>query len=438
MLGDAQAAVWRDGALSRHWSPRSLRRSVLTLALALSAILVALPAPARAGTRETGPEEDWCAAARLLEPGDELLLGPGEYAGPCTLTRSGAPGSPIVIRGRDPADPPRIVQLRGNADALGIQASYLTLRGLEFGPTLIDVDAVRIFAGTGITIEQCRFAEIGGIAIAATHADLSDILIRQNDISRTRWTAIYVGCHDGRKCRHTGIVIERNYIREVGAPDQGPAGDPGAGIQIKLNSTATIRDNVIVQTRGPAVAVYGARDLTRLTLVERNFVYSSLVESGIWLGGGPAIVRNNVAVASAEGGIELQDYARRGLLRGIVIVHNTVHGNPAGGIMVPLAGLVQATIVNNAVHTRVGTPAVPVGRAGVLSLGNATCTLVPCFVDPQDRDFSPLAARPGLTLGQSWMPSDDYFGRPRRVPPTVGAIEQPGGPIPLGLKAEPP
>ena len=164
----------------------------------------------------------------------------------------------------------------------------------------------------------------------------------------------------------------------------------------------------------------------------------SRTEAGIWVGGGPVLVRNNVAIGSRGSGIELQDYAKRGLLRGIVIAHNTVYANGTGGITVPQQGRVQATIVNNAVQARGGGPPIPIGRAGVLSLGNADCTLVPCFVDPEIRDFSPLALRSGVVLGETWMPADDYFGRARGGAPTVGAVDQQAGPVPLGIKAQSP
>ena len=89
-------------------------------------------------------------------------------------------------------------------------------------------------------------------------------------------------------------------------------------------------------------------------------------------------------------------------------------------------------------EARGGPPPIPIGRAGVLSLGNADCTLVSCFVNPELRDFSPLALRSGLVLGETWMPTDDYFGRPRGRAPTVGAVDQQADPVPLGIKVQSP
>ena len=40
----------------------------------------------------------------------------------------------------------------------------------------------------------------------------------------------------------------------------------------------------------------------------------------------------------------------------------------------------------------------------------------------------------GVLQGKPWFPKDDFFGTRRGPLPTVGAIERPSGPIPLGIK----
>src|SRR5262249_60454443 len=103
-------------------------------------------------------------------------------------------------------------------------------------------------------------------------------------------------------------------------------------MQVKLNSVAVIRDNVVVKTKGPGIMVYGSRDLLTRTVVERNFVTASRSSSGIVIGGGPVVVRNNIAVGNADYGIVLENYHRRGLLRGIVVARNTAYGDLKGAI----------------------------------------------------------------------------------------------------------
>lgn len=381
-----------------------------------------------------GPGGDWCAAVQALEPGDELVLEPGEYVGSCTIRRGGMPGAPVVIRARDRRDPPRIFTLGGTDNVLNVRASHVVLRGLQFGPTLTDVDAIRIHGGADITVESCRFVDLGGIAIVANSGPTRRLTVRGNEIVRSRLTAMYFGCHDGVACTASDLVIDRNYIHGVEAPEP----QIGYGIQVKLNSTATIRDNVVVDTKGPGIMVYGAADGSQESVVERNFVAGSRTSSGIVVGGGPAIVRNNVAIANADAGIALEDYGRRGLLAGVVVIHNTVYGNAQGGILLVARDRRAVTIVNNAAQARTGRPAFPAPAPGVSSAGNVECGSALCFAAPDALDFSPIPGSPLTLRGrirvESWAPLDDFFGHPRGAPPAAGAVEQPSAPIAIGLK----
>ena len=408
-------------------------RAATWLAVVLISALLGASASEGASV-EIGPEASPCAEINALAPGDELVLRPGEYRGPCTVRRGGGPGAPTVIRAKDVADRPRIVYGGATANVLDVKADHVTIRGLAFGPTQRSVDGIRIFSRAGVTVENSEFFGLGGIAVVANHFSGRGFIVRRNVIRNSGATAMYFGCHDGAWCTLTGLVVERNYIRTVRAPDP----EIGYGIQVKLNSVALIRDNVIVDTKGPGIMVYGARDLSAVSVVERNFLMGSLRSSGIVIGGGPVVVRNNVAVASHAGGIGLEDYGRRGLLRGIVVAHNTVFGNQAGGIVTPENGVRDALLVNNAAHARVGVPALPPTRNGVELAGNVDCSLLACFMNPEARDFSPLLGAglvgAGAVRVEPWVPGADYLGNRRGIPPTVGALERPAGPIPLAPK----
>jgi hypothetical protein len=402
---------------------------------ALFAVLLGLfQVEAGGPVADIGPEADWCANINALPPGTEAVLRPATYQGPCTLHRSGAPETPLAIRAKDLADRPHIEYLGQGANVLNVRADHVLIRGLEFSPTQRNVDAIRIYARRDVTVEDCRFRSVGGIAVVANHSSAERIVVRRNEIVESRATAMYFGCHDGIRCVLSDLVLERNFIRGVEAPED----EVGYGLQVKLNSTATIRDNVIADTKGPGIMVYGASDAAKVSVVERNFVAGSRTSSAIVIGGGPAIVRNNVATTSAEAGFGLEDYGRRGLLRGIVVAHNTVYGNLRGGIIVPAHGLLDVKIVNNAAQARGGTRPFPTERAGVLELGNVDCSMLPCFMDPDQQNFSPLAIRRGSLAALPWIPSDDYFGRRREVPPTAGAIEMPARAISLGIKPSQP
>lgn len=392
-------------------------------------------APAAAVGREIGPDTDWCEVAKGLSPGEVLVLRPGDYPGGCTLRTGGTPTAPVVIRAKDPEHPPRLVDPGPVTNVINVWASHLILRGLHLGPTSPDVDGIRIYGGGHVVVEDCRFVGLRGIAVVANHRSVAGVVVRRNRISNSEATAMYFGCHDGTTCVVSDLAIESNYIEGVTAPP--PA--VGYGIQVKLNSAAVIRDNVIIDTKGPGIMLYGSLDPARVSLVERNFVSQSRTSAGIVAGGGPAVVRNNVVVSSHESGIGLEDYAGRGLLQGITVAHNTVYGNRRAGVSVsPSRARLDVRLINNAVHAPTGAPALPSPVTGVVMEGNVDCSHVGCFAAAESLDFSPLpgsrlagAAHPVDGAGK---PQDDFFGRPRPVPATVGAVESPGGPIRLRIK----
>lgn len=317
---------------------------------------------------------------------------------------------------------------------LEIRASDVTIRDLDFWGAHGIADGIRIISGHRIVIERCKFLQLGGIAVAATHASVQGLTVRATAIQGSQATGMYFGCHDGIGCVISGLLVEGNYIQGVTAANP----EIGYGIQVKLNSSGVIRDNVIDDTKGPGIMVYGSRDLITTSVVERNFVRGSRTSAGIVVGGGPMIIRNNISASNFEGGISLENYGRRDLLRGIKIVYNTLYRNGGGGILAPEHGYVDAGITNNAVHSRAGTTALPRPRGGLRMVGNLDCTWAACFADPEGRDFSPfpgsLLAAPAQPRGSEAVPGDDYFRSARRTPPHIGAVERPMGPIQLGIK----
>jgi hypothetical protein len=398
------------------------------------ALLCVVTAPVAGEAAELGPDDNFCARLNSLPEGEEVVLAPGEYQGACTIRRGGTADSPLVIRAADPYRPPHLVYDGQTSNVLNVRADHVVIRGLRFGPTQRNVDAIRVYSRADVTVEDCEFSGVGGIAIVANSASTRGLTVRRNVIEDSAATAMYFGCHDGVACALSGLLAERNYIHRVRAP----AGEVGYGLQVKLNSSGIIRDNVIVDTKGPGIMVYGSRERATASVVERNFVMGSRTSSGIVIGGGPAMVRSNIAVSNWEAGIGLEDYGRRRLLRDIVVAHNTVYNNISGGILLPGNGLREVIIVNNAAHARLGTAALPGAHTGARISGNVDCARSPCFRNPDGRDFSPLVGSPLIGLGvmgvDAWAPRDDFFGVPRGIPPTVGAVERAAGAILLGPK----
>ncbi len=419
-----------SGECANKRARRSRLSDLVDQAAGLVSLLFVL-APGPAWPLEIGPEADLCAALNQVEPGQELLLLPGDYRAGCTVRRGGRPGAPLVIRAADPGRPPRLTLPRADLNLLDIRADDVTIRGLVFEPPFPDTDGVRIISGNRITVEECRFIRLTGIAVVANHASVRGLTVRRNVITDSNATAMYFGCHDGITCTVTRLRVEGNYIQGLMAPDP----EIGYGIEVKLNSSAVIRGNIIANTKGPGIMVYGSRDLTTTSLVERNFVRGSRTSSGIVVGGGPAVIRKNISAWNAQAGIALENYGQRGLLRGLVIAHNTVYSNGQGGITVPEHGLVDAVVLNNGPHGTSRAPALPPIRPGLHLAGNVDCTWAPCFAHPEGVDFSPfpgsLLVNPGVLSGGDSIPVDDFFGARRSVPPTAGAVERPSGPVPI-------
>lgn len=395
--------------------------------VAVGAWVALIPSPGAPETIRVASGADFCAAANRLAPGEELVLEAGDYPGPCVIRRGGEAGAPITIRAADPADRPRILYTGRAANVIEVRASHVRIQGLEIPSSQPGVDGVRMYGGRDVTVEDCRFHNLGGIAVAANHASVHGVVIRGNVIEQVHATGIYLGCQDGRSCEVTGIVIERNVIRHVRAPDP----QIGYGLQLKLNSWGVVRDNRIADTKGPGIMVYGANELSRESVVERNFVTGALRSAGIVIGGGPVVVRNNVVVGTqGDAGIALEDYGRRGLLRGVVVAHNSLWGNAGGGIS--LAGTPrQVVLAHNALHAPTGKPALPEHRPEILALGNVDCRARPCFLAPESLDFTPTpdSALRGSALPGPWTPPDDFFGRPRGPLAVAGAIDRGRGPL---------
>jgi hypothetical protein len=385
--------------------------------------------------REIDPDAKLCDEINSLRPGEVLNLRRGDYHGPCKVLRGGTAGAPIVIQARQHNEKPRIIYDGENNNVFEILADFVTLRGLKIGPTKRNVGAVRILARAGITIEDCEFFQLGGIAVAATRTSVNGLYVRRNVVANITATAMYFGCHDGDGCQISNLFVERNFIHGVDTADP----EIGYGIQFKLNTTGIISDNVVVDTKGPGVMVYGSLDSNRSSVVERNFVSGSRKSSGIVIGGGPARVRNNIVQHNRLAGIALQDYGNRGLLRQIVIVNNTTVANFNGEIVVPPeTKLSQTLLALNAAMPTEYSEAFPRPRTGLEGRQNIDCRTQVCFVDPSALNFSPLPKSPVSRVRTSFdrrFPTDDYFGRRRKKQLTAGAVAFPGPSIRLGIKS---
>lgn len=379
------------------------------------------------------PSNSWCNKINNAGPGDEIVFIPGFYTMPCWITAKGVPGSPITVRSQSeepnqratfayPASASNVLELRN--------AAYLTIRGFSFSPTQDGVDAIRIRKANDIIIEKNLFQGIGGVSISANDSDTQRITIRQNTFKDLKYTGLYLGCHDGNACHATDFLIQENLIDGITTPFAPSA--IGYGIEIKLNSYGTERDNTIYRTKGPGIMVYGSNRKDPPSILEGNYIEGSNTEGGIVIGGGPAIVRNNVLIGNAYGGISAQNYGERNLQKNVWIVHNTIINNDDSGINVSAWQAGRGNVIAfNAILPKSGTPALRPSLPPGTMLGNITCsTDASCFVNavtpPYDlwpSSDSPLLDASGYGI-EPWCPLYDFMGIQRGSSADSGAFER--------------
>jgi hypothetical protein len=405
-----------------------------SIALFVSAIGTFVPWIALADNFVVNPSSAWCAVVNAAAPGDTIVFSAGSYTGTCSISASGASGFPITLRSQTsaPADRAVLAYPGTSSNIIDVYGSYLVFRWLTFGPTApgAGVNPIKLRTSVqGIVVDQNAFQGTD-IAVAANSSGSTyqNISITNNVLTNLQSTGLYFGCHDGTSCHALNILIRGNLISGVQAGD-----GVGYGLEIKLNSYATILENTVYNSQGPGIEVYGSNRGDPPSVVERNYVEGSKNDAGINVGGGPAVVRNNVVVGNGYNGIWAQDYGGRGLQQKVWIVENTALSNQTGGIKVSNwqtgAGNVLAF---NAIAPLPGTPALtPASPIADTLVGNAACSpAAGCFDQPNAApyDLWPVANGPliGAAGGgpEPWRPSDDFLCAPRGIAADVGAMQR--------------
>ncbi len=389
-------------------------------------VFAAAAAGAGAETVEVTPGQDWCGIVNAHGAGDEIVLLAGDHAGPCWIQADGAAGDPLVVRGEGAGTPSRIVYDGAGDNVTNVFSEHLVIRGLAFGPSQDAIDAIKIREGGDILIEGCTFDQVGGISISANSADTYDLVVRGNELSDLQATGMYFGCHSGAGSCATNVIVEGNLIDGV------DSSAVGYGLEVKVDSRAIVRDNVIHDTKGPAIEIYGSYDVAVVSEVRGNLVIGSRNDGTLEIGGGPCVVEANIAVGGAYGAIHVYDYQDRGLMRGVHVVNNTAVGVEDLAIRIAdwEAGN-DLVLANNAVF-RDGGAAMTGTVPGVTWEGNVECgSASECWVDAASWDFWPAASSPllagAVAAGPGWTVGDDFCGQVRGSPPHAGALERTAG-----------
>lgn len=395
---------------------------------------------------QVGPSNNWCKEINSVAPGTTVIMAAGIYSTPCAVKSSGTAASPIVIRSANSELNSAVFAYPGTtSNVLDVYGEYLEFEWLTFTNTQQSVDAIRIRSGHDITVLQNNFEDLGGTAVVFNGDGTVDrISVLGNTIQNSKFTPIYLGCHDGIQCHATNVLVENNLINGV----HPASGEVGYGMEIKLNSFGTVRNNTVYDTHGPCIEVYGSNRGDPATLVEGNYVQGSVTDAGINISGGPAVVLNNISVGNAYGGIYAEDYHNRGLQKNVWITFNTVMANKTAGIVVEHWSAANANVLAyNAMGTLPGERTIePPSPAGTI-LTNVNCDPAGfCFDQPVSApyDFWPLTGSALIGAGghgtQTWRPRFDFMGVPRGGAADVGAFQRTGvgqGPALGGGKIRP-
>ena len=302
------------------------RRNFAQAALVFAA--VALPVAslnAWAEVYRLSPADDVQKVAKSLEPGDELVLATGVYDtnGRWKFELRGTPTRPIVIRAGAGQQP--LVRASPDHNVMEIRGEHYVIEGLELTG---GSHGLRLGESRHARLENLRIHDVGDVGISCNRSEqpCAYLVLRGNEIWNTGLSGgpgegIYLGCHRGG-CALTHSLIERNYVHDT------RAGDQGDGIEIKQGSFANIvRDNVTINTRYPGLVLYSYPEGADKppNVVERNLIWGTL-DNGIQIAG-QVVLRNNLVLDAKAGGIVSKPDASarpRAIPSRARIVHNTV------------------------------------------------------------------------------------------------------------------
>jgi len=288
--------------------------------------------------------EDYRDYVRQLQPGDRLLLEPGDYRQGLPLHNlSGRAGQPIVIEATDPAAPPRfIARPRSNTVSL-VNVRHLVLRYLELDGRGLPVDAVKAEGHSRyadyITLESLHIhdhaASQQNVGIS-TKCPALGWVVRGNRIERVG-TGMYFGDSDGSD-PFVGGIIEANRIAHT----------LGYNLQIKHQTTRpedqTARYDTVIRynvfSKSDAVAGPQARPNVLLGHVpptgtgseDRYLVYGNLFlhnpSEALLQAEGRVAVYDNVFINGSGDAIHIQPH--HDVPRDMAIFSNTVLASGTG------------------------------------------------------------------------------------------------------------
>ena len=381
---------------------------------------------------EITPADDIHAAVAALQPGEELVLGGGEY----TLDRSvlinfsGTADAPIVIRAKD-GETPLLRQTNLSRQVIDIDgAAYVEIRGLELSG---GNQSIRMIEADYITVADCDIHDSNDVAVAVNWTGTyTGLKIVRNHIHHTNHTGegLYLGCNNDF-CRVENSLIDSNYIHHT----NGPTVTQGDGIELKEGSSGNIiSNNVIHDTNYPGILTYSTVGNGPPNVIEGNVMWNSN-ENGMQVAA-DAIVRNNIIIgapvafqlhqAGSPSNLEFVNNTVivpgtavnvRDVSGPVVIANNAIYSQSGSAINLISGDLGQVTVIGN-----IGQGGLVGGTSGYTD-GNG---IAGDFVNgnfsgpPIDLFPAPGSALIGAADG-SRAPGLDFNGTARAAPHDAGA-----------------
>jgi hypothetical protein len=260
------------------------------------------------------PFRGLATAHQAAAPGDVMLLHAGVYDGPWTITRSGAPGKPIVWRGA--GDGETVIDGQGKADkrpGFAVSASdthdvwfeNLTVRNARHG--VVFQDAARI------VVRRCHVhnVEFGLTATRDRRGTADDHFLSDNVIEGPSTWPRTKGIEDARGIQVTGQghVVCYNRVRGFGdAIDTFPSGRCSA-IDFHNNDVSELTDDGFEMD-------YSERN-TRCFHNRLTNVFQGISLQPVY--GGPVYVFRNVMY-----NVGLEPFKLHNSPSGGLILHNTI------------------------------------------------------------------------------------------------------------------
>lgn len=377
--------------------------------------------------------DDWCATLASAAAGDRVLLAPGPHEGTCSVTPQGTEGSPVTLTVQDSERRATLTASTATGNLLDLYSGHLHIESVDFGPTPINVEAVRLHTGDGLEVRDCTFAVIDSQAIVANSAGniYSAIVIENNTFEDVTGTAVSIGCQAGAgDCAATDVVVQGNRI--LGVTD-------GEGIALELDATGHVRHNTVSGTTGAAIRVAGdaataggveipATGTLPSTIVEGNHLSGGSTGVALAVDGGPVLVRNNVVRSGSLGALRVENAGAPDRMDHIHVVGNALAGGD--GPAVTLVDWLDTATVSFEVNgvwdpnaPGAGVPANPGTRPWA---GNVDCSSeTACFEDIAGGDPSPRAGGElvgaGIDVADGRLPTD-FCGSARTTGDPAGPL----------------